>query len=386
MPRPDLGRTTPLVPPVYPAAVYTLPDLDALDAVSDGAQPGYIYSRDAHPNADILSADLTALEGGTWGVVCGTGMAALSAAFVGLLAAGDTVLASDQLYGRTSQLLKTQLSRFGVKTVSMDVCDLNATRSAAESHRPKMLYVETVSNPLCRVADLPALAEIAHAAGARLVVDNTFASPVLCRPLALGADVVMESLTKMIGGHSDVTLGFLAGTGAALLTPIRLATSVWGFGPSPWACWQAARGLETLPLRMAAATATAAAVADWLAEQPGVARVVYPGRADHPDHALARRLFPAGCGNMLCFDLAGGRDAVNRFLRATPGVPFCPSLGHVRSTVSYPAGTSHRYDGPAEQARQGITPGLVRLSVGCEPLAALRGELSKGMAAVQCPA
>ncbi len=386
MPRPDLGPTAPLVPPIYPSAVYALPDLDALDAVSDGTLPGYVYSRDAHPNADILAAELAALEYGTWGVVCGTGMAALSAAFVALLAAGDTVLASDQLYGRTSQLLKTQLGRFGVATVSVDVSDLDATRAAAAAHRPKLLYVETMSNPLCRVPDVPAIAEITHGIGARLVVDNTFASPVLCRPLALGADVVMESLTKMIGGHSDVTLGFLAGTDAALLAPVRLAVSVWGFGPSPSACWQAARGLETLPLRMAAAASNAVAVADWLAVQPGVARVVYPGRADHPDHARARRLFPDGCGNMLCFDLAGGRDAVNRFLRAAPGVPFCPSLGHVRSTVSYPAGTSHRYDSPAEQARQGITPGLVRLSVGCEPLAALQGELAKGLAAVQCPA
>jgi len=386
MSRPDLGPTAPLVPPIYPSAVYALPDLDALDAVSDGTQPGYIYARDAHPNADILAADLAALEGGGWGVVCGSGMAALSAAFLALLAAGDTVLASDQLYGRTSQLLKTQLSRFGVTTVSVDVSNLTAARTAAATHRPKVVYVETMSNPLCRVADLPALAEIAHAAGARLVVDNTFASPVLCRPLDHGADIVMESLTKMIGGHSDVTLGFLAGTDAALLAPVRQAVSVWGFGPSPWACWQAARGLETLSLRMAAATATAAAVADWLADQPGVARVVYPGRADHPDYTLARRLFPAGCGNMLCFDLAGGRDAVNRALRAAPGVPFCPSLGHVRSTVSYPAGTSHRYDTSAEQARQGITPGLVRLSVGCEPLAALQAELAKGLAAVQCPA
>jgi cystathionine beta-lyase/cystathionine gamma-synthase len=386
MSRPDLGPTAPLVPPIYPSAVYALPDLDALDAVSDGTQPGYIYSRDAHPNADILAAELTALEGGTWGVVCGSGMAALSAAFVGLLAAGDTVLASDQLYGRTSQLLKSQLARFGVATVSVDVSDLDATRTTAAAHRPKLVYVETMSNPLCRVPDVPAIAEITHGIGARLVVDNTFASPVLCRPLALGADVVMESLTKMIGGHSDVTLGFLAGADAALLAPVRLAVSVWGFGPSPSACWQAARGLETLPLRMAAAASNAVAVADWLAVQPGVARVVYPGRADHPDHALAHRQFPDGCGNMLCFDLAGGRHAVNHFMRAAPGVPFCPSLGHVRSTVSYPAGTSHRYDSPAEQARQGITPGLVRLSVGCEPLAALQGELAKGLAAVQCPA
>src|SRR5262249_50294970 len=163
-------------------------------------------------------------------------------AFLGLLSPGDAVLASDRLYGRTTQLLKQQLSRFGVKTVSVDVSDLGATRTAAAAHKPKVIYAETISNPLCRVPDLPALADIASAHGGRLVVDSTFATPVLCRPLDLGADLVMESLTKMIGGHSDVILGSLAGTDRELLPGIEQIVSVWGLAVSPFPCWQAERG------------------------------------------------------------------------------------------------------------------------------------------------
>ena len=375
------GPSAPLVPPLYAASVYTLPDLDALDDVYEGRSPGYIYARDAHPNAHHLAANLARLESAAWGVVCGSGMASLSAAFLGLISAGDTVVTSSRLYGRTTKLLRQEFHRFGVKTVVADTCDPDATRSAVETHRPRVLFAETQSNPMCRVADVPALAEIARAHGAKLVIDNTFITPVLYRPLEHGADLVMESLTKMIGGHSDVTLGFLAGNDPELLPGITQIVSTWGLASNPFDCWQADRGLLTLDVRMRSATANAAALADWLASRPGVSQVVYPGRPDHPDHAVATRLFPAGCGNMLCFELAGGRDAVNRFLRSAPGVPFSPSLGHTHTTVSYPSGTSHRYDSPAEKRRQGITDGLVRVSVGCEPFEELRKEMAKGLGA-----
>ncbi len=373
--------SSPLVPPLSPSAVYVFPDLDALDAVYEGAAAGYVYARDGHPNARDLADRLTALEGGRWGVVCGTGMAALTAAFVPLLAAGSTVVASDRLYGKTTRLLKGELSRFGVATVFVDVTDLNAVRAAVETHRPRVLFAETLSNPLCRAADVPALAEIAHAADCRLVVDNTFATPALCRPLDLGADVVMESLTKLVGGHSDVTLGFVGGTDAAHGETVAAAVSAWGLSAPPFDCWLTLRGLETLPLRARAATDNAASLADWLAGRPGVARVAYPGLASHPDHAVVKRLMPTGAANMMCFELAGGRDAVNRFLRAAPGIPFAPSLGHTSTTVSYPWGTSHRFDPPADKLREGITEGLVRVSVGCEPFEQLAAEMAKGLAA-----
>jgi cystathionine beta-lyase/cystathionine gamma-synthase len=189
----------------------------------------------------------------------------------------------------------------------------------------------------------------------------------------------MESLTKMIGGHSDVMLGLVAGRGADRFTELNQTISVWGLSAPPFDCWLAARGLDTLSLRMSAATGNAAALAEWLGQQSGVARVLYPGRADHPDHETARRVLAGRFGNMLGLDLAGGRDAVNRFLRQAPGVPFSPSLGHTTTTCSHPWTTSHRYVSPAEKLRQGITEGLIRLSVGAEPLEVVRGEMERGL-------
>src|SRR5262245_49276175 len=287
MPDARSGRRSPLTPHLLPPALFTAsvsspPDLDALDDIYEGRTPGYIYARDAHPNAHHLADQLTKLESATWGVVCGSGMASLSAAFLGLISAGDTVLASSRLYGRTTKLLRQEFHRFGVKTVVVDTCDLDATRAAVETHKPRVVFAETQSNPLCRVVDVPALAEMSRSHGAKLVIDNTFATPVLYRPIEVGADLVMESLTKMIGGHSDVTLGFLGGTDAELLPTVTQIVSTWGLAANPFDCWQADRGLLTLDVRMRAATANAAGLADWLASRPGVSRVVYPGRADHP--------------------------------------------------------------------------------------------------------
>jgi cystathionine beta-lyase/cystathionine gamma-synthase len=374
----DLGVTTPLAPPLYQSSVYALPDLDALDRVSDGQERGFVYARDGHPNAARLAAKLAELEGAEWAAVCGSGMAAVSAVFLATLGKGDRVVATHHLYGRTTQLLREELPRFGVETTFVEVGDLDGMRKALD--RPaRLVLVETLSNPLLRAADVEALAELAHARGCLLVVDNTFATPVLTRPLELGADVVVESLTKMIAGHSDVTLGFVGGRGDLGERVPRVVT-VWGLGPGPFDCWLTERGLATLPLRVRAASANAAALADWLASRPGVGRVVYPGRPDHPDHALASRLLRGGFGNMLCFELPGGRETVNRFMRRACGVPFCPSLGDTATTCSHPATTSHRFVPPAEKERMGIHDGLVRLSVGVEDLEQIKAELARGLA------
>ena len=376
-PPPDLGASIPLVPPLYQSSVYTLPDLDALDRIMNAEGPGFIYARDAHPNARHLAARLAVLEGAEWGVVTGSGMAALSAILLAGLEKGQRVVASNRLYGRTSQLLEQELARFGVESAFVDVNDLQAVEKALA--RPtRLMLVETLSNPLLRVCDVSALASLAHDRGARLVVDNTFATPVLTRPLELGADLVMESLTKMIGGHSDITLGLVCGNGDRL-AELATASSIWGLSSSPFECWLALRGLDTLPLRMRAACHNALGLARWLEKQPGVARVIYPGLPGHPDHDLAGRVLGGAFGHMLCFDLAGGREAVNRFLRLAPGVPFSPSLGNTTTTCSHPSTTSHRYVNPPEKARQGITDGLIRLSVGIEPLETIEAEMSKGL-------
>jgi cystathionine gamma-synthase len=376
-PSANLGATGSLVPPLFQTSVFTIPDLDTLDRIIDGAEPGFIYARDAHPNSRRLGAILADLESAKWGLVTGSGMGALSAIFLTMLSSGDRVVASSRLYGRTTQLLKQELSRYGVRTALVDTSDLDAVRESLKEPT-RLVLVETLSNPLLRVADLSALAEICHASNARLVVDNTFATPILVRPLELGADLVMESITKMIGGHSDVTLGLVCGRDD-LLPEMTQIISMWGLSANPFDCWLAERGLSTLSLRIRAASANAAVLADWLVGQPGVAGVAYPGRIDHPDRALAHRLLGPYPGNMLCFDLAGGREAINAFLRRAPGIPFSPSLGDTRTTLSYPAGTSHRYVSPAERERQGISDGLIRLSVGVEEVAQIQEELRRGL-------
>lgn len=375
---PLLGPTRPLVPPFYPSAVYVFPDLDALDRVLDGHEPGFIYARDAHPNARALAQDLARLEGGKWGLVTSSGMAAISAILLASLQKDDRVLAASRLYGRTYQLFSQELSRFGVVTEYVDANDLEQVEKALEK-KPRLFFVETMSNPLLRVLDLAALAQLCQAVDCRLIVDNTFATPILTRPLELGADVVMESLTKIIAGHSDVTLGFLAGADPDLLTQLQACSSIWGFASNPFDCWLTQRGLDTLDLRLRAACDNASRLADWLPEHSGVRRVVYPGRPDHPDHDLAKKILDGGFGHMLCFELEGGRPAVNRFLRHAPGIPFSPSLGHTTTTCSHPATTSHRYVSPAERKRQGITDGLVRLSVGVEELGRIKKEMRKGL-------
>jgi cystathionine beta-lyase/cystathionine gamma-synthase len=365
-------------PPLYASSVYAIPDLDALDRIVNRAEPGFFYARDDHPNARGLAAKLAACEGGDWAVVCGSGMAAISAILTATLTQGSRVVASDRLYGRTTQLLTQDLPRFGVRADFVDTGNLGAVADALDTPA-QLLLVETVSNPLLSVPDVDALARLAHARGCLLVVDNTFATPTLCRPLERGADLVMESLTKMIGGHSDLTLGLVSGRGK-LAAEVTRAVSVWGFASNPFDCWLAERGLATLDLRVRAACGNAARLADWLAGQRGVKRVVYPGRPEHPDHATATRVLGGSFGNMLCFELTGGREAVNRFMHRAPGVPFSPSLGDTQTTCSHPASTSHRYVAADEKERLGITDGLVRLSVGVEELAAIRDEMAKGLA------
>ena len=379
-PNPDrlLGQSTPLSPPLYQSSVYTIPDLDALDRIVSGEEPGFIYARDAHPNSRVLAQELARLEGAEWGLVCGSGMAAISAAVLALVQQGDRIVASNRLYGRTTQLFGQELSRYGIQTSFVDANDLDQVRAALQPPA-KVLFVETMSNPLLRVVNVPALAKLAHENNCQLMVDNTFATPALYRPIEAGADFVVESLTKVIGGHSDVTLGVACGRQADLLPQLTQVMSIWGLASNPFDCWLALRGLVTLPLRMQAASANARALADWLAGQPGVKQVVYPGRPDHSDHELTKEMLGGSFGNMLCFDLAGGREAVNRFMRLAPGIPFSPSLGHTLTTCSYPAGTSHRYVSPAERKRQGIGDGLVRLSVGVEEVEAVKEEIAKGL-------
>lgn len=378
-PFPQSG-TVPLVPPLMPSAVFVARDADHMNDVYEGRDQGFTYAREGSPNADMLAAKIAALEGAELALVTSSGMSATAAILLGLLKAGDHILASNQLYGRTSRLVTQELPRLGFATDLVDTTDPAAVERAL---RPatRLLLVEVVSNPLLRVVDVEALGRIANARGVLFIVDNTFPTPLALQPLRLGADVVFHSVTKMLAGHSDVTLGAVCGA-REMLTPIRDAIVTWGLNGSPFDCWLAERGMNTLEVRVARANTNASALADFLASHAAVARVFYPGRADHPDHDVARRLFGQHTGNMVTFELRGDRSAANRFMRALESIRFAPTLGDVATIISHPAVTSHR--GLTAEARDalGIREGTIRVSVGVEEPSLLIDELRAALDAV----
>jgi cystathionine gamma-synthase len=381
-PFPQSG-TSPLVPPIVPSAVFVARDADHMNDVYEGRQQGFTYAREASPNAELLAAKIAALEGAEAGLITSSGMSAIGAIFLGLLKAGDHIVAGNQLYGRTSRLIAEDLARFGFSADLVDATNVAAVERAM-GQATKVVVVEVVSNPLLRVVDIAALARVAAAHGALLIVDNTFPTPLALQPLKLGAHLVFHSITKMLAGHSDVTLGAVCGA-RDLLTPIRDAVVTWGLTGSAFDCWLAERGMNTLELRVTRANATAAALADCLAAHPAVQRVFYPGRADHPDHATAVRLFGQVFGNMVTFELNGGRDAVNRFMRALESIPFAPTLGDVATIISHPAVTSHRGLTAEARAALGIHEGTIRVSVGVEEFSVLADEFRGALDAIAQP-
>jgi cystathionine beta-lyase/cystathionine gamma-synthase len=356
------SRTAPLAPPIELSAVYRVEGLDQVDGLYEGREPGFIYARDGHPGAARLASKVAALEGAEAALVCASGMAAESALLLALLEPGAEVALSDGVYGRTVALVGRELARFGVGHRTFDATRPETLREAL-TPATRLAFAETLSNPLVRLADLEGLAEVAAGAGVPLVIDHTFA-PLLCRPLDLGASAVTHSATKLIGGHSDLTLGLLAGS-RDLVARAGVVAATFGLTGNPFESWLALRGVATLALRSSRACATALTLAGRLAGHPRVRAVHYPGLPHHPDHARAARLLPSGFGAIVTVDL-GGRAQADGFIRALRHIPFAPSLGDVATTLSHPATTSHRGQSPEQWARQGITPGLVRLSIGLE--------------------
>ena len=379
------SASRPVVTPIYPSVVYGSDDADALDAQYEGRVAGYSYAREGHPNADVLAAKLNWLEGAEDGIVTGSGMSALTAVMLGLLKAGDHVVAGDQLYGRSLRLLSQDLPRFGINTNLADPTDIDAVRAALRPDT-RMVLVEVVSNPTLRVADLAAIAELTAARGVLLVVDNTFTTPRSIQPLALGADVVVHSVTKLLAGHSDATLGYAAARDPAQMMAIRNFAITCGATASPFDCWLAERGLHSFALRYDRAEANAAALADHLAGLDGVDRVLYPTRTDHPDQARAAKLLGARGGTMVSFALSGGRAAANALIRAARDIPFAPTLGDIGTTLSHAASSSHRGLSVADRADLGITEGFFRVSVGVEDIALLKAEFDRAIAAARAVA
>jgi cystathionine gamma-synthase len=378
--------STPVVTPLHPSVVWAIADADALDAQYEGRAPGFAYAREGHPNWAVLAQKLDWLEGVTpamgQGAATSSGMAAVTAALLGLLSAGDHLVAADQLYGRTLRFLRQDLPRFGIAVSFVDASDAGAVEAALRPETRAVL-VEVVSNPTLRIADMDGIGALARARGLILMVDNTFTTPRGWPAFARGANVVIQSVTKLLAGHSDATLGWVAADAPERNRAIRDMAVTLGMTPSPFDCWLAERGLHTFDLRYARACANAAVLADALAEAPGVARVLYPGRADHPDHARAEALLGGRWGNMLSFELSGGRAAANAFLRAAAPIPFAPTLGDVATTVSHPASSSHRGLTPEGRAALGISEGFIRVSVGIEDAAQLVGEFGAAVAAAE---
>jgi cystathionine beta-lyase/cystathionine gamma-synthase len=356
--------------------VYQVDGLDQIDALYEGRQGGFIYARDGHPNAAQLAAKAAALEGAEAALVCASGMAAESAVFLALLGQGDEIALSEGLYGRTVGLVGRELSRFGIGHRLFDATR-PATLREALGPATRLAFAETLSNPLVRLADIAGLAEVARASGVPLVIDHTFA-PLLCRPLALGAELVTHSATKLIGGHSDLTLGLVAGSAERVARASAVAAT-FGLSGNPFESWLALRGMATLALRSQRACASALDLATRLARHPAVAAVHYPGLPEHPDHTRAARVLTGGFGTIATIDLTE-RQRADQFIRALRHIPFAPSLGDVATTLSHPATTSHRGQSAEQWARQGITPGLVRLSIGMEDPDDLWADLEQALA------
>ncbi|QIE57186.1 aminotransferase class I/II-fold pyridoxal phosphate-dependent enzyme [Pikeienuella piscinae] len=374
----------PVSSPIHTSVVYRSTDADELDSQYEGRLKGYTYSREGHPNATIIAEKIDWLEGvkPEWGggVVTGSGMAAVSTMLLGLLEKGDHIVAGDQLYGRSLRLMTDDLLRLGFEVDLADPTDAAAVKAAIRPET-KLILVETVSNPTLRVADMAGIAAAAKAAGILLAVDNTFTTPRGWKPFENGADIVIHSLTKLLSGHSDSMLGYVAARDAAMNKALYDAAVTWGFTPSPFDCWLAERGIATFELRYDRAEATAARLADALGGMKGVKRVLYPGRADHPDHNRAGDLLKGRFGNMVSFTLDGGREVVNRFLRAAEHIPFAPTLGDVGTTLSHPASSSHRALAAERRAAIGIEEGFIRVSVGIEDPDQLIGEIEAAVAA-----
>ncbi len=352
---------------------------EAAEAAFDGSQPHYQYSRFGNPTISMLEERLAALEGAEACRVTATGMAAIHAAMLSHLKSGDRVVASRALFGSCHWIVSSLLPRYGIETEFVDGTDLEAWRMAFK--RPAtMVLLESPSNPMLEVIDIQAICDLAHAAGALVVVDNVFATPLLQQPLQLGADIVVYSCTKHIDGQGRVLGGAVLGNRAWIEGTLQPFIRNTGPSLSPFNAWLLLKGVETLMLRVEAGCQRAAVIADFLAVQPGIQRVLYPARRDHPQHTLAMRQMTSG-GTLVTFELAGGKAAAFRFMNALRLVAISNNLGDSKSLATHPATTTHMRIGRQERDRLGIGDGVVRLSVGLEDTADLCADLALGVAA-----
>ena len=368
--------------PVYLSSTFEVSSAEELAELLEFARPGHSYGRYSNPTHEALELALADLEGAEAAHLTGSGMAAIHGAILSLVAAGEELVIPRAVYGGVVGLQRAVLSRSGITSVAADTTDLDALR-AAISPRTRLIWVETISNPTTAMTDIAAVAALAHEHGIALAVDNTFASPYLCNPLALGADLVVHSVTKYIGGHSDLLGGVVLGTAERVAAARRIVINAGG-NASPLEAFLALRGLKTLALRMERHSSNALRVAHSLEGAPGVERVLYPGLPSHAQHDLAgRQLRDAMAGGMMAVELVGGRRAGERFLDRIRVAVHATSLGSVESLVSHPASSSHRQLDDAALAEAGLTPGMLRVSIGLEDADDLVADLTAAAAGAQ---
>lgn len=345
-----------------------------------GEDPGMVYSRYTNPTVSAMQERLAALEGAECCIATASGMSAILGCVMALLKAGDHIVASRSIFGATVQLFGGLLPRFGIETTFVAATDPGAWEKAMRPNT-KLLFLETPSNPLTEVSDLPALAEVAHRGGALLAVDNCFCSPALQRPIELGADIIIHSATKYLDGQGRVLGGAVLGKREVILD--RMTGFLRSAGPtlSPFNAWVILKGLETLSLRMHAHSRSAMELAQWLEQHPKVERVYYPGLASHPQHALAMRQQKTG-GGIVAFDVRGAREEAWRVVDSTQLISITANLGDTKTTITHPASTTHGRISPEARAAAGIKDGLLRVAVGLEGVADLKADLARGLAKI----
>ncbi|MBN1543003.1 aminotransferase class I/II-fold pyridoxal phosphate-dependent enzyme [candidate division KSB1 bacterium] len=372
----DFSRVKSHVPPIFQTVNFDYKDAEEGLAIFRGEKEGYIYSRNGNPTTDLLAQVIALLEESEAALVTASGMAAVSSVFLGLTAPGDAVVSSAAIYGGTRAFLQKHLSIHGVQTRFVDITDLDAVESAIDSHT-RILYTEVVGNPNLVVADIAALVELAHRRDLFLVVDNTFTPPPLFQPLIMGADVVLHSATKYLGGHGDLLGGAIA-TKRRWIDPMAEIVKHYGAILSPFNAWLALRGIKTLELRVQRQCENAHALAHFLSKHPAVSRVYYPGMADHPQHDVARRQLQA-FGGILAFEMKKGFEAAKRVMDSVQVCSFTTSLGEIDSLIIHPASTSHIALSVEERAAIGVTDSLIRFSVGIENLEDLQQDLDQAL-------
>ncbi len=368
---------------LYLTSGFVQPDADTSARRFAGDEEGYTYGRTGNPTVSSFELRLAALEGTEACLATSSGMSSVMLMCFSLLKAGDHVIISQSMFGSTLKLIGSEFARFGVTTSIVPQTDLDAWRRAV-TPQTRLLFAETPTNPLTEVCDIAALAEIAHAAGALLAVDNCFASPALQRPIDFGADIIMHSGTKFLDGQGRVMAGALCTTQALITDKLLPVMKNSGMVLSPFNAWVVLKGLETLDIRMRAQSANAMALAQWLESQPGVARVYYPGLPSHPQHALAMRQMSGVGGAVLSFEVQAdspeqGRARAFEVLDHLQVMSLCTNLGDTKTLLAHPASTSHGKLTEAQRQAAGISQGLIRVAVGLEHVADIQADISRGL-------